>query len=715
MKDKKIFLAIMAVALVSGMTACFLDDVVYDMTEDVPVTGVSLNKTTASLVVGKTETLTATITPSTATNKKVTWKSDKEDVATVSGGVVTGKKIGTATITVTTVDGNKTGTCTVTVTNTAVSVTGVTLEPDKLNLVVGDTATLTATVAPTDATNKSVTWSSSNTIVATVANGLVTAKAAGSANITVTTADGGKEATCNVTVSNKGAVTGVNLNKTTASLDVGKTETLIAIVTPSTATNRRVTWESSDKTVATVSGGGLVTGIKTGTATITVTTADGNKTATCTVIVPVHVTNVSMNKPSASLDVGKTETLTATVAPPNATYQEVIWTSNKESVATVSGGVVTGLSAGTAIITVTTEDGGKTAICTVTVTATYVVTFDSNGGSNVPNQTVKSGESAKEPTPNPTKDGYTFNGYWYSDSELTTVYDFKTKVTENKTLYAKWIPKIAMVPISNGKFNMGSPITETAGSTNERPQHEVTLSSFWMGIYEVTQEQYEAVMGTNPSNFDGKKGKEPASWETQKKRPVEQVSWYDAIVFCNKLSMAEGLDPAYSKSNEKDPAKWGNVPTSSGPAWDVVIVANSNGYRLPTEAQWEYACRAGTTTAYNTGGTANTNTGWYSDNSWTGTNKVKITHEVGLKPENVWGLFDMHGNVFEWCWDWYNETYYTNVLPPQNNPTGPNSGTKRVTRGGSYDNAATSMRSASRSSTEPYNTSSEVGFRVVRP
>ena len=173
----------------------------------VGVTGVTLNKSSLSLDVGDTETLTATVTPGNATNKAVSWSTSNAAVATVANGVVTAVAPGSATITVTTADGGKTAACSVTVTEdgtTGVPVTGVTLNKSSLSLTVGGTETLTATVAPSNATNKAVTWSTSNAAVATVANGVVTAVAAGSAVITVTTADGSKTAACSVTVTASG-------------------------------------------------------------------------------------------------------------------------------------------------------------------------------------------------------------------------------------------------------------------------------------------------------------------------------------------------------------------------------------------------------------------------------------------------------------------------------------------------------------------------------
>jgi formylglycine-generating enzyme required for sulfatase activity len=256
---------------------------------------------------------------------------------------------------------------------------------------------------------------------------------------------------------------------------------------------------------------------------------------------------------------------------------------------------------------------------------------------------------------------------------------------------------IKMVWIEAGAFTMGSPENEPSRSSDET-QHSVTLTGFYMGKYPVTQEQYVAVMKTNPSGY-----KPP----TAAKNPVEKVTWYDALVFCNKLSMNEGLSPAYRISGSTDPAVW--RPSSGDATWNAVeIVAGSTGYRMPTEAQWEYACRAGTTTAYNTGDTISDDTGWYNDNS------DFSTHTVGEKPANAWGLYDMHGNVYEWCWDWYG-TYADGA---QTNPTGAVSGDHRVARGGSYyddGQNGQNMRSAFRDKYTPGTMYVDIGFRLVRP
>ena len=345
----------------------------------VNVTEVTLDKTELTLTEGGTETLTATVRPDNADNKKVTWSSDKTDVATVGGdGRVTAVKAGEAVVTVTTEDGGKTATCKVTVKAKTVSVTEVTLDKTELTLTEGETETLTATVRPDNADNRKVAWSSDKTEIATVDGaGRVTAVKAGEAVVTVTTEDGGKTATCKVTVKAKAvSVTEVTLDRTELTLTEGETGTLTATVKPDNADNRKVTWSSDKTEVATVDGAGRVTAVKAGEATVTVTTEDGGRTATCKVTVKakaVNVTEVTLDRTELTLTEGETETLTATVKPDNADNRKVTWSSDKTEVATVDGaGKVTAVKAGEAVITVTTEDGGKTATCKVTVKAKTV-------------------------------------------------------------------------------------------------------------------------------------------------------------------------------------------------------------------------------------------------------------------------------------------------------------------------------------------------------
>jgi formylglycine-generating enzyme required for sulfatase activity len=256
---------------------------------------------------------------------------------------------------------------------------------------------------------------------------------------------------------------------------------------------------------------------------------------------------------------------------------------------------------------------------------------------------------------------------------------------------------IEMVSIQAGTFTMG----QTDFAT---PEHSVTLTkNFYLGKYQVTQAQYQSVMGADENRATDSYGKE-------ENHPVYYVSWYDALVFCNKWSVKEGLDPVYSIKGSTDPTAWGTVPTASDTDWNAAVIdISKNGYRLPTEAEWEYACRAGTTTVFNTGDTISDNTGWYGNTTG---NSAGKTHEVGLKPPNTWELYDMHGNVNEWCLDWYDTNYYTNS--PAANPLGASSGTVRVFRGGGWYNPADNLRSANRGSNNPYLRSYNLGFRLAR-
>ena len=250
-----------------------------------------------------------------------------------------------------------------------VSVTGISLDKASLAVTVDSSVQLNASVEPENAQNKTVYWESSNPAVASVSAGLVTAKSKGTAIITAKTDDGGYTATCTVTVSQP--VTGISLNQSSISIIKGKTYQLSASIQPSGASNRNVTWSSSNSNIATVSSSGKVSAKAAGTATISVTTKDGSKTAKCTVTVknePIKVTGVSLNRSQITLFVGKSENLTAAVKPSNAANKGITWQSSNTNVATVdSSGRITARTEGTATITVKTNDNGKTAKCTVTV------------------------------------------------------------------------------------------------------------------------------------------------------------------------------------------------------------------------------------------------------------------------------------------------------------------------------------------------------------
>jgi formylglycine-generating enzyme required for sulfatase activity len=257
------------------------------------------------------------------------------------------------------------------------------------------------------------------------------------------------------------------------------------------------------------------------------------------------------------------------------------------------------------------------------------------------------------------------------------------------------------VRIAGGTFTMGSPASEASRGSNET-QHSVTISKpFYISKYEVTQKEWVALMGSNPSYFKGDN------------LPVEQVSWYDVIEYCNKLSVKEGLTPAYTI--DKTRSDGNNRNGNDNVKWVVTWNRNANGYRLPTEAEWELACRAGTTTPFYTGNNITTNHANYNGNNpyngnAKGVYRVK-TWAVGSGTPNPWGLYDMSGNVYEWCWDWYGE--YSSGT--QTDPLGVSSGSYRVSRGVSWGDDGQYLRSAYRNGYTPSARSNDLGFRLLRP
>jgi formylglycine-generating enzyme required for sulfatase activity len=227
--------------------------------------------------------------------------------------------------------------------------------------------------------------------------------------------------------------------------------------------------------------------------------------------------------------------------------------------------------------------------------------------------------------------------------------------------------------VQGGAFQMGS----ANGEIDERPVHSVTVNSFYMGKYEVTQKEWVETMGSNPSNFKG---------DTL---PVEMVSWHDVLEYCNKRSMREKLTPAYQGSGDS-----------------VTCDVSASGYRLPTEAEWEYAARGGASNvylAYSYSGSNNTD-----DVAWFSHNSNDRTHPVGTKQPNNLGIYDMSGNVWEWCWDWYGNY----LRGSHTNPMGAASGSYRVLRGGSWYSFVQSV--THRDVNIPTRRASNYGFRLVR-
>jgi len=246
---------------------------------------------------------------------------------------------------------------------------------------------------------------------------------------------------------------------------------------------------------------------------------------------------------------------------------------------------------------------------------------------------------------------------------------------------------VEMVRVEGGSFEMGDP--SAPDWREERPVHTVTLSGFYMSTYEVTQAQYREVMGSNPSFSGGYNC------------PVELLSWYSAVEFCNALSEREGLTPCYTVDK---------TAGSDSNNWLVTQNTGADGYRLPTEAEWEYAAKGGNGSPGNfiyAGSNTVGKVAWYMGNA----DGDSPTHVVGTKSPNGLGLYDMSGNVAEWCWDWYGD--YSGAA--QTDPQGPTSGSRRVVRGGHYGSVSADVSSSSRrNSTDGSGRSRTIGFRIAR-
>ena len=434
-----------------------------------------------------------------------------------------------------------------------------------------------------------------------------------------------------LTVTQAGAIliTGITLNKTTTTLNVGATEQLTVTIEPNDANFKTVYWSSDNSSIATVSSTGLITAVAGGTATITVTTQDGNKTATCNVTVIQNVSGVTLSKTTTTLSVGQTEQLTATVTPPNATNPIVTWSSSNTAVATVaSNGIITAIAVGTVTITVTTQDGNKTAQCSVKVV---------------------------DPT-------LTMQGV--------------------KLLY-----------IQGGTFIMGSPTTEPERNGGET-QHQVTLCGFYISEKTITNEQYCRFLNATVVPSSGK----------------AIVEGYGSQILIGEDSMG-----VQYISNEWRPAtEYANHTVVRVSWYGAKAFCDWAGGRLPTEAEWEYACRAGTTTPFNTGNNLTTSqanyNGNYPYNDYPAGTFLGRTQPVGSYAPNAWGLYDMHGNVEEWCSDWGGGSYGTAAVT---NPTGPSTGSVRIIRGGCWRYGANSCRSAFRNGGYPDLSFNTVGFRIA--
>ena len=457
--------------------------------------------------------------------------------------------------------------------------------------------------------------------------------------------------------------TGVTISSAEEELIVGNVINLTATVAPGNASLRTVVWSTTDAAVATVSGG-QVTALAAGECDIVATCLD--KQAQCHVTVIAPTIYITLDKHEARLLPNHSLTITPTMSP-IATSLKVTVSNPEVAAARLMNGVVqvVGLAEGTTMIVVSSADGQAVPdACMVTV-YTEIGDVNCDGYVNISDVTdlidyllSGNGDSVSQTNADCDKDGNV------NIADVTTLIDYllggidlNPPVTETFTVNGV---TFKMVAVEGGTFTMGA--TAEQGSDaydSEKPAHQVTLSSYCIGETEVTQALWQTVMGTNPSYFAG-----------DLNRPVEQVSWNDCQTFINKLNELTGKT-----------------------------------FRLPTEAEWEYAARGGKRSqGYKYAGSNDINeVAWYWDNSSDG------TKPVATKAPNELGLYDMSGNVWEWVQDWYGS--YSSES--QSNPTGPASGSYRVRRGGSWGSGAGYCRVSLRGRDYPSSTDDRLGMRLA--
>ena len=551
----------------------------------------------------------------------------------------------------------------------AVEPTGLSLENDSINIMVGNQITLMATVTPDNATPQQVFWASTNDSIAKIGpiNGELTALKAGECDIMATLLD--KTVVCHITVTEI-APAEVTISQEFAKLEIGSQLTLTATVLPEDATDKFITWTTTNSDVATVDSLGNVMAMGQGECFITATCRD--KQAMCHVIVVEHFIYITLDEHRLSLLPNHMEWLTPTVTPVST---DLVVTSSNPSVAAArmaNGKIqVVGITEGTTIIKVNSVDGYAEAdSCRVTVrTQRGDVNYD--GFINITDVTMMisqlmsaQSESYYDINADVNNDGeVNISDVTRLISHLMTGAELEPK-DENPIIYETFTVNgvsFKMIKVEGGTFMMGATEEEDADYQvfKGSPKHQVTLSDYSIGETEVTQELWIAVMGSNPSANTG-----------DLLRPVENVNWNDCDTFIMRLNALTGKE-----------------------------------FRLPSEAEWEFAAHGGNLTQgyIYAGSDSIDEVAWYIANS------DNVTHPVATKVPNELGIYDMNGNAEEWCNDWY----YLYTEEPVTNPTGPETGKSRVHRGGRYSGAVKFCRITRRDGFSPGVRRTYMGLRLA--
>lgn len=527
-------------------------------------------------------------------------------------------------------------------------------------------------------------------------------------------------------------VESVSIEPEEITVKAGDTASLAAVVLPENATNKNVGWYSEDNSIVTVDNDGSLTAVSVGETRVFIVTEDGSKTAYCGVTVvdrDIPVESITVEPDSLSMVVGDIVALSVRISPDNATGKSVVWTSSDESIASVNeDGKVEGTGIGEADITVSSEQWGKSAVCHVTVGDNYVAV---TGVAVSPaNMTLEIGEQGKftalifpsyateqsvtwatlDPDVASVSDDGTVTALSSGVAYITaTTADggfssySKAAVTGGNVVPEEWV----LVPA--GTFMMGSPETEENRMESE-VQHEVTISrDFYISKYEVTNSQFADFLNEAGIGQDG-------MGEVTYPDKGTEVTETRQLIMDSSLDAGLGGQYDFGVHWDAEASMWkpadgcDNYPVIFVTWYGAMAYAAHKGGCLPTEAQWEYACRAGSSTAYFWGETSSEQNeyGWCYT---IGDKAISVRlHPVGGKSPNGWGIYDMVGNVCELCLDWDGDY----PEGPVTDPVGPDTGEWRILRGSCFLTGGPYSRSAYRDGYLADNPGAFVGFRIVK-